>query len=422
MAEATLAFTLESPLSMAQRQFDLAAERLQLDPSLRAVLRECRRELTVRFPVKMDDGSLRMFEGYRVQHNIARGPAKGGIRYHPATTLDEVKALAMWMTWKCAVVGIPFGGAKGGVVCDPKHLSRRELEQMTRRYAAEISLLIGPERDIPAPDVNTDAQIMAWIMDTYSMTVGYSAPAVVTGKPIAIGGSEGRTEATSRGCLYVLREAARDRDWKLDELTAVVQGFGNVGAGLAKLLVQDGIRVIAVSDSTGGVLNTRGLDIPKLIAHKRETGSVVGFQDSDRLTNDELLELPCDILAPCALEDQINRLNAHRVRARLIAEGANGPVSPDADLVLWDRGIPCLPDVLANAGGVTVSYFEWVQDLQFFFWEEDEINNRLERVMRKAYRSVVEIADRHKVDLRTAAQMLAIGRVAEATRIRGIYP
>ena len=422
MAQVSTDLSTLNPFAIAQQQFDIAADRLGLDPKLRELLRDCKRELTVRFPVKMDSGDVRVFEGYRVQHNLARGPAKGGIRYHPATTLDEVKALAMWMTWKCAVVGIPFGGAKGGVICDPKRLSRRELEQLTRRYTTDISILLGPERDIPAPDVNTDAQVMAWIMDTYSMTVGYSAPAVVTGKPVSIGGSEGRQEATARGCLYVIREAARDRGWRLDETTAVVQGFGNVGAGLARLLARDGVRVVAVSDSTGGVVNTRGLDLARLTAYKRETGSVVGFPETERVSNAELLELPCDLLAPAALEDQINRRNADRVQARMIAEGANGPVTPDADLVLGERGIPVLPDVLANAGGVTVSYFEWVQDLQSFFWEEDEINSRLERIMRRAYRAVVEMATAPGVSLRTAAQMLAIRRVAEATEIRGIYP
>jgi glutamate dehydrogenase (NAD(P)+) len=422
MAETDLAPVIENALANAQHQFDIAADRLRLDADFRAVLRECKRELTVRFPVRMDDGSLRVFEGFRVQHNIARGPAKGGIRYHPSTTLDEVKALAMWMTWKCAVVGIPFGGAKGGVICDAKRLSRRELEQLTRRYTTEISLLIGPERDIPAPDVNTDEQVMAWIMDTYSMTVGHSVPAVVTGKPVSIGGSEGRRDATARGCLYVISEAARDRGLSLDGATAVVQGFGNVGATLARLLSEAGTRVIAVSDSAGGVLNTRGIDMRRAMAYKRENGTLVGMPGADRISNADLLELQCDVLAPCALDGQINRGNATRVRAGLIAEGANGPVTPDADLVLADRGIVSLPDVLANAGGVTVSYFEWVQDLQSFFWEEDEINAKLERVMRRAYRSVVELASTQAVDLRTAAQMLAIGRVAEATRIRGIYP
>jgi glutamate dehydrogenase (NAD(P)+) len=412
----------ESPFDFAQRQFDIAAERLQLDAGIRQVLRQCQRELTVHFPVRMDDGSIRVFEGYRVQHNTARGPAKGGIRFHADTTIDEVRALATWMTWKCAVVGIPYGGAKGGVVCNPKLLSRSELENLTRRYTTEISLLIGPDKDIPAPDVNTNPQVMAWIMDTYSMNVGHSVPAVVTGKPISIGGSEGRSEATSRGCLYVIQEAAAHLGWQLHGRTAAIQGFGNVGAPLARLLSDLGVRVIAVSDSTGGIHNPNGLDISAVQKYKQETRSVADFPGSHPISNADLLELECDILAPCALESQITRANASRIRAHLIAEGANGPVTPDADPVLAERGIMVLPDVLANAGGVTVSYFEWVQDLQSFFWDEQEINGRLERIMKRAFKSVLDMAKTHEVDMRTAAQMLAIARVAEATRLRGIFP
>ena len=412
----------ENAFGIAQRQFDIAADRLHLEPNLRDLLRQCRREFTVHFPVKMDDGSIRVFEGFRVQHNTARGPAKGGIRYHPATTLDEVKALAMWMTWKCAVVGIPYGGAKGGVVCNPKRMSRAELENLTRRYAAEIAVLIGPEKDIPAPDDNTDDQIMSWIMDTYSMNVGYSVPAVVTGKPVSIGGSEGRQEATARGCLCVIQEAAKHLRWGLSGLTAVVQGFGNVGAPLARFLQGAGVRVIAVGDSSGGILDPAGLDVARVQRFKAETGAVTGFPGAERITNRELLELPCDILAPAALENQINRTNAERVKARMIAEAANGPVTPEADEVLRQRGTLILPDILANAGGVTVSYFEWVQDLQSFFWDEQEINAKLERIMRKSYQAVLAMAERNGVDLRTAAQMLAISRVAEATQTRGIYP
>lgn len=414
--------TSENPFLIAQRQFDVAADRLHLDPNLREWLRECRREFTVHFPVKMDDGTIRMFEGYRVQHNTARGPAKGGIRYHPQVTLDEVKALAMWMTWKCAVVGIPYGGAKGGVICDPKRLSRPEVERLTRRYTTEISVLIGPEKDIPAPDVNTDAQVMAWVMDTYSMNVGYSVPAVVTGKPVSIGGSEGRAEATSRGCLYVIQEAAKHLGWSLNGKTVVIQGFGNVGAPLARFLQAMGVLVVGLSDSSGGIYNPKGLDVTKAQRFKAETGSLVGLLGAERVTNRELLELPCDILAPAALENQITRTNAGRIKAKLIAEGANGPVTPEADEILHDKGVLVLPDVLANAGGVAVSYFEWVQDLQSFFWDEEEINSRLERTMRKAFGAVLQLSQSHEVSLRTSAQMLAISRVAEATRLRGIFP
>jgi glutamate dehydrogenase (NAD(P)+) len=328
----------------------------------------------------------------------------------------------MWMTWKCAVVGIPYGGAKGGVICDPKRLSLRELEQLTRRYATEISLLLGPERDIPAPDVNTNAQVMAWIMDTYSMQRGFSIPAVVTGKPVSIGGSEGRTEATAMGCLYVIQDAAEHRGWDLGGLTAVVQGFGNVGAGLANCLHEVGTKVVAVSDSSGGIFRGDGLDIALAIRYKRETGSLAGFPGAEPVSNADLLELPCDILAPCALESQITRENAGRIRARMVAEGANGPTTTDADEILFRRGVMVLPDILANAGGVTVSYFEWVQDLQFFFWEEAEINAKLEKIMKRSFKAVLDVSREEEIDMRTAAQMLAISRVAEATRIRGIFP
>lgn len=416
------AVRVENAFDVARKQFAIAAERLNLDPGMREVLANCQRELTVHFPVKMDDGSLRVFEGYRIQHNTARGPAKGGIRYHPAASLDEVRALAMWMTWKCAVVGIPYGGAKGGVVCDPKHLSRRELEQLTRRYAAEISLLIGPERDIPAPDVNTNSQTMAWIMDTYSMNKGFSVPAVVTGKPVSIGGSEGRTEATSLGCLFVIEKAISHLGWQMQGLTVAVQGFGNVGAGLAKLLHRSGAKVVAVSDSSGGIFRGDALDIPAAQRYKQEKGTLAGFPGAQSISNEELLELPCDVLAPCALESQVTAENAGRVRAKMIAEGANGPLTTEADEILFQRGVFVIPDVLANAGGVTVSYFEWVQDLQSFFWDETEINARLEKIMKRSFDAVLSVSKEHEVTMRTAAQMLAISRVAEATRIRGIFP
>ena len=407
---------------MAQRQFDVAAERLGLEPGLREILRNCKRELTVNFPVKMDDGSIKVFTGYRVQHNINRGPAKGGIRYHPDVTLDEVKALAMWMTWKCATVNIPYGGAKGGVVCNPKRMSVGEIERLTRRYASEISLLLGPESDIPAPDVNTTPQTMAWIMDTYSMNKGYSVPGVITGKPIIIGGSEGRREATSRGCLFTIREAAKVKGMSLEGCPVVVQGFGNVGGIAAELLHREGAKVVGVSDSRGGIYNPKGLDIPRVVRCKREAGTVMEFPECEKVSNEELLELPCEILVPAALEEQITCDNAEKIKAKIVAEGANGPTTPEADEILFDRGIMVLPDILANAGGVTVSYFEWVQDLQAFFWTEDEINQRLEQVMQRAFREVNEMAEKHKVDMRQAAYMLAVARVAEATKTRGIFP
>ena len=412
----------ENPFAMAQRQFDIAAEKLGLDPGLREILRNCKRELAVNFPVKMDDGSIKVFTGYRVQHSIARGPAKGGIRYHPDVTLDEVKALAMWMTWKCATVNIPYGGAKGGVVCDPKKMSMAEIERLTRRYASEISLLIGPESDIPAPDVNTTPQTMAWIMDTYSMNKGYSVPGVITGKPLNIGGSEGRREATSRGCLFTIREATKVKGISLKDCPVVVQGCGNVGGIAAELLHLEGCRVVGVSDSRGGIYNPRGLDIGEVMRCKQELGSVIEFSECDKVTNAELLELPCEVLVPSALEKQITAHNAGNIRANIVAEGANGPTTPEADEILFDRGIMVLPDILANAGGVTVSYFEWVQDLQAFFWTEDEINQRLEQIMKRAFREVYNMSDKHKVDMRQAAYMLAVSRVAEATRTRGVFP
>ncbi len=412
----------ETAFTIAQQQFDLAANLLHLDPNLRDVLRNCKRELTVHFPVKMDDGSIRVFEGFRVQHNIARGPAKGGLRFHPAVTLDEVKALAMWMTWKCAVVGIPYGGAKGGVVCDPKKLSLRELENLTRRFATEISLLIGPDRDIPAPDVNTNPQIMAWIMDTYSMNAGHSVPAVVTGKPLSIGGSEGRFEATARGAVDVIIEAAKYRQLELAGARVVIQGFGNAGAPLAGFMSKLGAKVVGVSDSSGAVHNPKGLDLVGLRLYKQETGSVAGFPNGEPVDPMRLLELPCEILVPAALESQITRHNADRIQAKLIAEAANGPTTPEADRILADRRILVLPDILCNAGGVTVSYFEWVQDLQSFFWDEADINARLEKIMIRAFNSVVETAEAKETDLRTAAHLLAISRVADATTTRGIFP
>ena len=419
---AVIDHTQTDPWDVAREQFGIAADRLHLDPNMRAILSECQRELTVHFPVRMADGVVKVFTGYRVQHNVSRGPGKGGIRYHPSASLNEVKALAMWMTWKCAVVGIPYGGAKGAVICDPKGMSQQQLETLTRRYATEIMLLIGPERDIPAPDVNTNSQTMAWIMDTYSMHHGYTAPAVVTGKPISIGGSEGRNEATARGAVYTIIEAAKHLGMDLEDARVVVQGFGNAGSFSAKLIAELGTKVLAVSDTTGGIYNPKGIDPNKVDAYKRETGSVVGFPSAEKVTNSELLELDCDILIPAAIENQIGAHNAPNIKAKILAEAANGPTSPEADRILFERGVFLIPDILCNAGGVTVSYFEWVQDLQNLFWREATINARLKEVMVKSFNDVLEMSKKHKVDMRTAAYMVAVHRVAEATLTRGIYP
>jgi glutamate dehydrogenase (NAD(P)+) len=411
-----------NPFEIAQKQFDTAAEHLKLEPWLRDVLKRPKRQLIVSIPTRMDNGTIRVFEGYRVQHNIARGPAKGGIRYHPDVTLDEIKALASWMTWKCATVNIPFGGGKGGVICNPKEMSLRELENMTRRYASEISIMIGPERDIPAPDVYTNPQVMAWIMDTYSMTIGETQLGVVTGKPLQLGGSQGRAEATARGVQFITREACREKKIPLRGSRVAVQGFGNAGSVTARLLGEDGAAIIAVSDSQGGIHKPKGLDIKSVLAHKEKTGSLRGFPEAEPISNERLLELECDILVPAALENQITLENVERVRARIVVEAANGPTTPGADDVLHRNGVFLVPDILANAGGVTVSYFEWVQSLQSFFWEEGQVNQHLEKVMTRAFTEVMTIARRYGVHMRTAAYVLAVGRVAEATRIRGIYP
>ncbi|HLX35416.1 MAG TPA: Glu/Leu/Phe/Val dehydrogenase [Candidatus Limnocylindrales bacterium] len=411
-----------NPWEVAQRQFDLAAERLHLDPAMAAVLREPRRELTVHFPVKMDDGSVKVYTGYRVQHNLGRGPAKGGIRYHQNVSLDEVKALAMWMTWKCAVVGIPFGGGKGGVIVDPKQLSRKELEALSRRYFTEIEVLVGPEKDIPAPDVNTNAQVMAWFMDTFSMHAGYTVPGVVTGKPISLGGSEGRNEATARGTVYCIVEAARHLGIELPKAKVSIQGFGNAGSIAAQLIAAEGATVVAVSDSTGGIHNADGLEVNKVISWKQEHGTVQGFPGSTDVSNAEVLEVECDILIPAALEGQITEKNAGKIKARLIAEAANGPTTPDADEILWKRSIFMIPDILCNAGGVTVSYFEWVQDLNRDHWSEAEVNDKLKGIMVKAFQETLAIARREQCYMRTAAYMLAVQRVADATQMRGLYP
>jgi len=408
--------------SVAIEQFNIAADVLGLEDSMRRILAHCQRELIVSLPVEMDDGRVEVFTGYRVQHNTGPGPSKGGIRYHESVSLTEVKALAMWMTWKCAVAGLPYGGAKGGITVDPKQLSLNELKRMTRRYTSEISFMIGPDKDIPAPDVNTTPQIMAWIMDTYSTNLGYTVPGVVTGKPILLGGSEGRAEATGRGCVFAIVEAARVRGLDLSTAKVVVQGFGNAGSVAARLIGELGAKVVAVSDSQGGIYNPNGLDLAAVSAHKAGTGSVVGFAGADDVSNAELLELPCDVLIPAALENQLTGENASRVKASIIAEAANGPTSPEADLIFEDRGIFMLPDIYANSGGVTVSYFEWAQALQAFPWSEHQVNERLQEFMTRSFSGVYETSQRFGVHMRTAALVRAISRVAEFTRVRGIYP
>ncbi|MEI7644089.1 MAG: Glu/Leu/Phe/Val dehydrogenase [Chloroflexales bacterium] len=415
-----------NPFRIAQQQFDMAADILGLPDSLRAVLRVPQRELTVNFPVKMDGGGTRMFTGYRVQHNLGRGPVKGGIRYHPSVDIDEVRALAMWMTWKCALVNIPYGGAKGGVIVDPKQLSLGELERLTRRFATEISILLGPERDIPAPDMGTNAQMMAWIMDTISMHWGYTVPAVITGKPINIGGSLGRVEATGRGVMLMVREVARRLGRRIDGLRVVVQGFGNVGSTAAFLLDQIGCTVVGVSDATGGYYRPAGLDIPAMrtFTDRHSFRMLEGYNDPgvERISGTALLELDCDVLIPAAIENQITEQNADRIRASVIVEGANGPTTPDADRILAERGVMIVPDILANAGGVIVSYFEWVQGLQEFFWDEYDINEKLERIIVGAFNQVWQMATERRLTLRTAAYLLAVQRVADANQTRGVYP
>ncbi|MCA1833539.1 MAG: Glu/Leu/Phe/Val dehydrogenase [Actinomycetota bacterium] len=395
---------------------------MKLEPALLEVFRSPKRILQVAIPVRMDDGDMEVFTGYRVHYSIARGPAKGGIRYHPDVNLDEVKALAMWMTWKTAVVGIPYGGAKGGVQVDPRRLSDGELERMTRRYASEILPFIGPEKDVPAPDVNTDERIMGWIMDTYSVNKGYSVPGIVTGKPLAIGGSMGRGGATSRGVLVVTNSALKQMGLQQDGLRVAIQGFGKVGGFAAQLFHDAGFNVVAVSDYKGGVYNPRGLNPSALMRYKEGRDTIADFPGADALSNEELLELDCDVLVPAALEDQITEANADRVKAKLVVEAANGPTTPAADHILDSRGIPVVPDILANAGGVTVSYFEWVQDIQAYFWTEDEVNARMRDVMQKAYENVRSLAEEHQVRLRLAALAIGIGRVADAHRVRGLYP
>lgn len=411
-----------NPLEIVIEQIDAVCERLNIDKGYCSRLKKCERELTVNFPVRMDDGTIEVFTGFRVQHNDTRGPAKGGIRYHPDVTLDETRALAVWMTLKAAVANIPYGGAKGAVICNPKLMSQGELERLTRRYASEISILIGPEKDIPAPDVGTNPQIMAWIMDTYSMIKGYAVPAVVTGKPINIGGSRGRFKATGRGCMISAKLAAKQLNIDFEGATVAVQGFGNVGSSAAELLAREDCRIIAISDSKGGVYNPNGLDVISLLNYKKETGSVIGFKNAETISNAELLALPCDILVPAALENQIVEANAASVKAKMIVEGANGPTTPKAAKILNDNGVFVVPDVLANTGGVIVSYFEWVQGIQSLFWSEAEVNDQLQRVITNAFEEVLRISKLEKVDMRSAAHMLAIGRIVEAMSLRGIYP
>ncbi|MFN8439883.1 MAG: Glu/Leu/Phe/Val dehydrogenase [Caldilineaceae bacterium] len=412
-----------SAYEVAQSQFDAAAKLMNLDEELHQNLRTCQRELIVHFPVLMDDGKQRMFTGFRVHHNTCKGPTKGGIRYHPAVSLDECRALAMWMTWKCALMNLPYGGAKGGVIVAPETLSKRELEKMTRRYATEVSVIMGPERDIPAPDVGTNAQVMAWIMDTYSMHRGYSIPAVVTGKPVSIGGTVGREAATGLGITYVTRQVLKQQFGKsLDNVSVAVQGFGNVGSWTARTMNERGARVVAISDRYGGIYNARGIDLRQLQHHVTETGSVVGYSGADKLTNKELIELDVDVLVPAAMEGQITKENAGRIRAKLIAEGANGPTTPEADDILQDKGIAVIPDILCNAGGVVVSYFEWVQSLQSFFWDEGTVRRNMEQTLLDNLEAVIGTMLQTRRSMRNAAYSIAIGRVGEATKLRGLYP
>jgi len=412
-----------NPFQIALKQLEEAAKILNLDKGMFDMLSHPKRVLTVSIPVKMDDGSMRVFTGYRSQHNDARGPYKGGIRYHPDVTIDEVKALSMWMTWKCAIADIPYGGGKGGIICNPKDMSENELERMTRRFAYMISDIIGPHTDIPAPDVYTGGKEMAWIMDTYSALKGnFVQPELITGKPIPIGGSLGRNEATGRGLAYTVREAAKELGINMKESTTVVQGFGNAGQFSSKLVQDQGAKVIAASDTQGAIINSEGISADALMKHKKETGSVVGFDGSRSISNEELLETECTILIPAALENQITKNNAGKIKAKIVAEAANGPTTPEADEVLYENGILVIPDILANGGGVTVSYFEWLQNLRRDYWTEEEVNNRLDKNITKSFHDVYDAHKKYNVDMRKAATLLAINRVAEATKIRGIWP
>jgi glutamate dehydrogenase (NAD(P)+) len=410
-----------NPWLSAEARFNAAADRLGMDDGMRKVLNSPAREITVHIPVQLDDGRIEVFTGYRVQHSIARGPGKGGIRYAPDVTLDEVRALAAWMTWKCAVVNIPFGGAKGGVICDPGLLSQGELERITRRYTAEILDFIGPERDVPAPDMNTNEQTMAWIMDTYSMHMRHTTTAVVTGKPLNLGGSRGRAEATGRGCMIVAQQALRRFGLEPSRTRVVIQGFGNVGGMSAKLMARAGFKIICIIEWDGAILNRDGIDVPALMKHRQETGSILGFPGGEEIDRDEAMFLDCELLVPAAKENVITSANADRLRCKILCEGANGPTTHIADSILQDKSIFVIPDILANAGGVTVSYFEWVQDRQGFFWNEQLVNGRLEEIMVNSFRDVVSYADNHKVNNRIAAYMVALDRVQFAIKLRGLY-
>jgi glutamate dehydrogenase (NAD(P)+) len=412
----------QGPLDMVLKQLDVAVQKLGISPDIHEKLKSPQRILIVSVPIRMDNGRVKVFTGYRVQHSMERGPCKGGIRYHPQVDLNEITALAMLMTWKCAVVNIPYGGSKGGVVCDPSQMSEYEIERMTRRYASEIAIIIGPDRDIPAPDVNTNPKIMGWIMDTFSMNHGHSVPGVVTGKPICLGGSKGRLEATARGVFFVTEQVCAYKGIELSGSSFAIQGFGNVGSHSARIIHEHGGKIVAVSDVSGGVANPAGLDIPKLLVHVAKTGAVKGFAGAKAITNAQLLECACDILIPAALEGQITAENAPRIKAKIVVEAANAPTTPAGDVVLNQRGILAVPDILANAGGVTVSYFEWVQSLQEYFWSEEEVNERLRRVMTGAFVETVAMMEKHKVDMRTAAMMLGVSRVAEACGYRGLWP
>ena len=412
-----------NPYEVALKQLQEASKILNLDKGMFEILSKPKRILTVSIPTRMDDGSIKVFTGFRSQHNDARGPHKGGIRYHPDVTLDEVKALSMWMTWKCAIANIPYGGGKGGIICNPKQMSENELERMTRRFAYLISDIIGPYRDIPAPDVYTGGKEMAWIMDTYSTLKGnYVQPEVITGKPLAIGGSLGRNEATGRGLAYTVREAAKKRGIDLKQATVVVQGFGNAGQFSSKLVEEQGAKIIAASDSQGAIINTNGISMDALMKFKKETGSIVGFGNAKSITNDELLETECTILIPAALENQITNHNADKIKTQIIAEAANGPTTPEADEILYKKDILVIPDVLANGGGVTVSYFEWLQNLRREYWTEEEVNNRLDMNITKSFFDVYDTHEKYKVDMRKAATLLAVQRVVEAINIRGLWP
>jgi len=407
---------------MAMQNFDTAAEKLGLTENMRSRIKYPQRSLIVSVPVRLDNASIKRFEGFRVQHSTMMGPAKGGVRYHPDVTLDEIKALATLMTWKCAVAGIPYGGSKGGITCNPKEMSEGELERMTRRYFSEIMPIVGPEKDIPAPDISTNAQTMAWMMDTFSVNKGYTVPGVVTGKPLEIGGSLGRDSATARGTVYSIENAAKYIGLDLSNATCAVQGFGNAGSIAAKLIKEIGVKVIAVSDSKGGIFDSTGLDPDKVLEHKSKTESVIGYSGSDEISNEDLLTIDCDILIPAALENVITKKNASDIKAKILAEAANGPTTPDADHILEENGVFIIPDILANGGGVTVSYFEWVQNVQHLFWTEDEINKRLREIMDHSFKAVIEVKEKYKAHMRIAANMLGISRVSKAAELRGLYP